>query len=190
MLGDADGRGVRAMRRAEGVVHVDVRVRRERRRERRVVGFLFRVEAQVLEQDDLARPHPLQRVLRADAQGIAGDGNIPPDQLGQRWPTGRSLRLSDTLPLGLPRWLARMTRGGLDEQADGRDRRTDPRVVLHLPVGDRDVEVDPHEDALPGDIRIADGELVHVDDRLGRGQAAATGRRAPTKAIRSATRQL
>ena len=43
---------------------------------------------------------------------------------------------------------------------------------------------------LPGDIRVADRELVHVDDRLGRGQAAATGRRAATKAIRSATRQL
>ena len=46
------------MRRAERVVDVDVRERRERLRERRVVGFFFGVEPQVLEQDDAARVAP------------------------------------------------------------------------------------------------------------------------------------
>ena len=54
-LGDADGRGVRAVGRAEGVVDVDVGVRGELRRELRVVGLLLGVEAQVLEQEHLAR---------------------------------------------------------------------------------------------------------------------------------------
>ena len=60
----------------------------------------------------------------------------------------------------------------------------DARVVGDLAVRQRDVEVDADEDALAGDVDVADGELVH-----GSGQAA-TGRRAATKAIRSATRQL
>ena len=71
----------------------------------------------------------------------------------------------------------------------------DARVVADLAVGQRDVEVDAHEDALAGDVRVADGELVHVRLRLrwrpGQGgRSAATGSRAATNAMRSATRQL
>ena len=50
---------------------------------------------------------------------------------------------------------------GLDERADGRDRRTDPGIVLDLAVSDGDVEIDADEDALPSDVRVADRELVH-----------------------------
>ena len=67
----------------ERVVHVDVGVRGERRREGRVVGLLLGVEPQVLEQEDLAGPHPLERVLRAEAERVAGDRHVPPQQLGQ-----------------------------------------------------------------------------------------------------------
>ena len=52
----ADGRRVGAVRRPERVVRVEVRELRQGRRERRVVPFLRGVEAQVLEQDDAARP--------------------------------------------------------------------------------------------------------------------------------------
>ena len=71
----------------------------------------------------------------------------------------------------------------LRSSVDRRDRGPDARVVGDLAVGQRDVEVDADEDPLAGDVRVADGELVH------RGQAV-TGRRAATNAIRSATRQL
>ena len=47
-------RGVRAVRRAERVVHVAIGERRQRLRERRVVLLLFGMEAQVLEQHDTA----------------------------------------------------------------------------------------------------------------------------------------
>ena len=50
-LGDADGRGMRPVRRPEGVVDVDVGVGRERLREGGVVGLLLGVEAEVLEQE-------------------------------------------------------------------------------------------------------------------------------------------
>ena len=52
----------------ERVVDVDVGVGGERRGERRVVRLLLGVEAQVLEQQDLAGPQPLDGVLGADAR--------------------------------------------------------------------------------------------------------------------------
>ena len=82
-FGDADRRGVRSMRRPEGVVDVDVGVRGERRGEGRVVGLLLGVEAQVLEQQDLAGPHPLERVLGPEPEGVAGHRHVAPEQLGQ-----------------------------------------------------------------------------------------------------------
>ena len=68
----ADGRGVRAVRGAEGVVDVDVGEARQRARELLVVLLLLGVEAQVLEQHDLARraarrPAPRRRRRRSRA---------------------------------------------------------------------------------------------------------------------------
>ena len=71
------------MGRPEGVVDVDVGVGGERLGELRVVLLLLGVEPEVLEEQHLAGPHPLDRVLGADAQGVAGDGHVPPEQLGQ-----------------------------------------------------------------------------------------------------------
>ncbi len=82
-LGDADGRGVRAMGRAEGVVDVDVGVRGQGGRERRIVLLLLDVEAQVLEQEHLAGPEPLDRVLRPDPERVAGDRHVAAHQLAE-----------------------------------------------------------------------------------------------------------
>ncbi len=82
-LGDADRRGVRPVRRPERVVDVDVRVGGEGRGEGRVVLLLLGVEAQVLEEQDLAGSQPLDRVLRADPERVAGDRHVAPQQLGQ-----------------------------------------------------------------------------------------------------------
>ena len=65
VMDDALGRRVRAMRRAEGVVDVDVGERRELARERRVVLLFLGVEPQVLEQDDAARRRRLRSPLCA-----------------------------------------------------------------------------------------------------------------------------
>ena len=48
-----------------------------------VVGLLLGVEAEVLEQEHLAGSHALDRVLRPDAERVAGDRHVAPDQLGQ-----------------------------------------------------------------------------------------------------------
>ena len=82
-LGDPDGRGVRAMRGPERVVDVDVGIRRQRGGERRVVLLLLGMEAEVLEEEDLARAEALDGVLRADAERVAGDRHVAAEQLGQ-----------------------------------------------------------------------------------------------------------
>ena len=85
-LRDADRRGVGAVRGPERVVDVHVGVGGERGRELGVVLLLGRVEAQVLEEQQLARPEPVDRVFRADPEGIPGDRHVPAEQLGQALP--------------------------------------------------------------------------------------------------------
>ena len=85
-LGDADRRGVGAMGGPEGVVDEDVGVGGERRREGRIVLLLLGVEAEVLEQQDLAWPQALDRVLGPDAERVAGDRHVATEQLGQPLP--------------------------------------------------------------------------------------------------------
>ncbi len=75
-LRHADGGGVGAVRRAEGVVDVDVAVAGQRGGEVRVVGLLLRVEAEVLEEQQLTRLQALDGVHGADADGVAG-GRAP-----------------------------------------------------------------------------------------------------------------
>ena len=173
----------------ERVVDVDVRVGGQRGRELGVVLLLGRVEPEVLEEQQLARPEPVDRVLRADPEGIPGDRHVPAEQLGQPLPHRTEPQAVRDLAVRPAEMAGEDQAGALVEEGrDGRDGRPDPGVVRDLAVGERDVEVHPHEDALAREVRIADRQLVHVVG-VERGQAA-TGRRAATWAIRSATRQL
>ncbi len=70
-LGDADRRGMRPVGGPEGVVDVQVGVGGQGLGEGGVVLLLLDVEAEVLEQEGLARPEPLDGVLGAQAQGVA-----------------------------------------------------------------------------------------------------------------------
>ena len=84
---DALGRGVRAMRRAERVVHVDVGERRQLLRERRVVLLLLGVEADVLEQHDDRPPSPapaaIGRFGAGSADAVVGEHDRAAEQLRQ-----------------------------------------------------------------------------------------------------------
>ena len=154
-------------------------------REGRVVLLLLGVEAEVLEEQHLAGAEALDGVLRPDAERVAGDRHVAAEQLGQALPDRPEPEAVLDLAVGAaevageddraPAWSSALIVGM---------RGPDARVVGDLAVGQRDVEVDADEDALARDVDVADGELVH------RPAQAATGRRAATNAIRSATRQL
>jgi hypothetical protein len=51
--------------------------------------------------------------------------------------------------------------------ADCRQSGANPRIVLDAAVFQRHVEVDANEDALPSQIEVFDGELLHDQQALG-----------------------
>ena len=79
--GDPDGRGVGPVGRPERVVDVDVGVGRELLGELGVVLLLGRVEAEVLEEEELAGAEALDGVDGADPEGIAGDRHVATEEL-------------------------------------------------------------------------------------------------------------
>ena len=124
------GRRVRAVRGAERVVDVDVAVRRERARERLVVRFFARVEAQVLEHRDLAVAQIGDDLARAVADGLVGERDVGVEQLGEP----RRDRLERELRLGLAVGTAEVraehdARAAIDQVLQRRQRRADARVV-------------------------------------------------------------
>ena len=159
---DAFDRRVRAMRRAERIV----RRRRPRAtrapRELRIVLFLFRVEAEVLEQHDAAarRCASSTACCAGVADAVVGEHDRPAEQLGEAIATGRRLNSGVGLPFGRPRWLARMTVAPCSSAywIVGSDDWI-ARVVADDAVLERDVEVDADEDPLALEIEVADGEL-------------------------------
>ena len=133
---DRLGRGVRAMRGAERVVHVEVHALGEGAGRLRVVRGLPREEARVLED-----AHPL---VRDELGQPLGDGRDRERRVGAfRAPEVRAHR-----DLG---------RVALEQQLERRERCADSRVVRDAAVVERDVEVGADEDALAGDVGGLDG---------------------------------
>ena len=73
-----------AVRGAERVVDVDVGERGERLGELGVVGLLAGVEAHVLEHQDLAVDHALDRLLGLRPDGLGDEDDVAADQALQR----------------------------------------------------------------------------------------------------------
>ena len=126
---DAFGRGVRAMRGAERVVHVDVRERRQRFGKRRIVLFLFGVEPQVLEQDDAAR---IRRddLSRRRADAVGRERHRPVHE--RRQVLGHRLQAEFRIRLALrPAEVRREDdrRAAFQRVRDGRQGRANARVV-------------------------------------------------------------
>ena len=143
--GDALGRGVRAMRRAEGVVHVEVAALGELAGEALVVLRLARVEARVLE-------HVGSRSSR--------------QQLGEprprRAPSGTSARSSSVF--GRPRCeQTRISRAPPSSSSCsvGSDARMRVSSATS-PSFERDVEVGADQDDLPVDVGVADGARQRI----------------------------
>ena len=77
------------MRGAEGVVHVDSGESGQTLREFRIVGFFARVEAQVLEQQDLSRLQALRRRLRFPSDALLDEPDRTPESFRERDRHGR-----------------------------------------------------------------------------------------------------
>ena len=169
--GHPDHRAVGAVRGAEGVVDVDVAEpgqalaeRLHRGRIGRLLGavlelhlrLLLDVEAEVLEQHHLAR---LQGALRAGRfhrrpHAVGEERDLLAQDLGELVGNRLQGELRHHLPVGPAQMRHEHDRGALLERVlDGGERGQDALVVGdgagHLVL--RDVEVHPHQDALPGE---------------------------------------
>ncbi len=131
----AGGRGVGAVGGAEGVVHVDVGERGEGLREGRFVLRLLAVEAEILEQQDLAGLQALDRGgdLRADAVARERDGYVQDRGQGLRYRCEGELRVRGILG---PAEVGgeHDPRTGGDQALERRKRRPDAAVVADLAV--------------------------------------------------------
>ena len=160
-VGDALGGGVGAVRAAEGVVDVDVAERGELLGEGGVVGFFFRVEAEVLQQ---------QRLAGFELLDISSA--ISPTQSGEKATFSETLRTCssrlaqagdqraqahglDRLALGAAEVRAEDDLGLVAQRVlDGGKGLADAGVVGDDAVLEGDVEVDADEHALVGKIQI------------------------------------
>ena len=120
----------RPVRRAERVVHVEVLALDQLLHERRVVGLLARVEAQVLEQLDAGRQL---------GQHACGPGSIE--------------YFGSGLPFGRPRWVHAVTVGALlgSHSMVGSAARMRKSSTI-APSRDRDVEVGAEQDPATVDV--------------------------------------
>src|SRR4051794_22334571 len=159
------------------------------------------MEAEVLEEQDLAVAEATDRVLGARAQRVTRDRHGPAEELAEALADGTQSIAVAHLAVGPaemageddPRALAH-------EIADRRECGADPGVIRDLAVLQGDVEVHPDEDALARGVQVLDRALVHVRFPPGTGTrrgslrralwARVQARRSPTNLVRSATRQL
>ena len=160
--GNARGRGVGAVGRAEGVVDVQAREPGEGGGEGVVVGLLLGVEAQVLEERHLARGEGSGDVLGGTADAVLGEGDVLPKKLGQSLSDGREAEIGAALAPGA-------TEVGTDEHgravlgqvADGGERLADAGVVGDGASIKGHVEVGAQEDPLAIDADVAHGALAN-----------------------------
>ena len=150
------GGSVGAVGAAERVVDVDVGVARQRLRELAVVGFFLGMEAQVLEQRDVAPVGIDDDLAGTVAHRLVGQPDVGVDQLGQ--PRGDRFQrvLLVGLSLGPPQVRGEHdTRPLLDRQLDGGEALPNSGVIADGATGgQRDVEIDADEDPLPVDVQL------------------------------------
>ena len=158
---DPLGGGVRTVSRAEGVVDVDVAERRQLLGEAGIVAGLLRVEAEVLEQEDVPRAKGGRRLRGRGADAVVRGRDRAAEQLGEARRHGRHAQPVDDLALGPAEVGHEHDRTALVEQVGDRGQGgADARVVDDTAVFERHVEVDAHERALARE-RIVGERALH-----------------------------
>ncbi len=148
-------RGVRAVRRRERVIDIEVAERRQLLREAGVVLFLLRVEAQVFQQRHLAGVQCGDDARRLGADAVAGEMHRPAaDRPAQRLDQGpQRLRRIGALRAAEMRHHDDLG-AAADERLDGRREALDAGRVGHLAVPDRYVQIGAQQHPLAGDVEI------------------------------------
>jgi len=146
---------------AECVVDVQVRQVSQRLGELGIVRFLVPVEAEVLEQDQLAGTELADRVVHAGTERVAGHAHRASQQLRQPIRDGLEPEGIVDLALGTAEVAGQNHAGtALQQIADGGQAGANARVVGDPAVIQRDVQVGAQEDPLAGDVDVANRLLL------------------------------
>ena len=158
------------MRAAEGVVDIHVAQLGELLGEGRIVGLLFLVEAQVLQQQRLPRLQLARHLLGNLADAVGREGHVLRlveelvQQLAQSRGHGAQAHRLHHLALGASQVRAENDLGLVAQRIfDRRQCLADARVVGDGAVLQRNIEVDADEHALVGKVEVANRELWHTD---------------------------
>ena len=122
-----------------------------------VLGRLARVEADVLQQGDLAVPERCDGGLGGLADDVRSRASTgAPSSSPRRAATGASEYLASGAPFGRPRWAVTTTaRTGVEQRVQRRERGADAAVVGDGRAVERHVEVGTDEDALAAQVAEA-----------------------------------
>ena len=149
-----------AVRRAEGVVHEDITVGGEPRREGWVILLFTNMEADVLQQEELSWSESIYRIIGPHAERVACGWNHQLQVVCQTLRRRSQPQTVNHLPVWATEMRGEHNRGSvLKERLDRWDRGANARVVHHLAVRERHVEIDAQEDALATRIKFADRAL-------------------------------
>ena len=155
------------MRRAEGVVHIDIRNLRQLFGKRRVVGFLFVVITDVFQQHHVAVLHRGHGLLDFFADAIVHKRHGLAEQFGQFHGDGRERHGGFALALGPAEVRGQNQFAAFfNQQFQGRQRFDDARGVGddHLAVFffQRHVVIHAHKNAFAADIQISNSQFCHI----------------------------
>ncbi len=156
------GAGMRAVRRGERVVDVDVGEFRQFGGEGGVVLFFLGVVAGVLQHQDVAARHALHRLLGGDADAVLGEADTLAKDLTKRRGHRGKRHLRHALTFRAVEVAAHDDLGALaGEFADGGGQALDAGQVGDFAVAHGDVQVGAQQDALAGDVQVIKGTEGH-----------------------------
>jgi hypothetical protein len=156
------GRGVRAVSRAEGVVDEEIAEPGQVRGEISVVGLLARIEAEVLDHEDVARLQGRGGAFHLRTGDRGNRGNPLPEELAQ--PTRDRSHGIRRICFSLRSPEMRRQddrRPSVQQVLNRRQRRSDAGVVGHFTVAQRHIEIDPHQRSLAVHVGLGDRSLWH-----------------------------
>ena len=167
-LRDAGRAGVRSMRRAEGIVHVEVAEFRQGLGKGRIVCFFTRMEPDVLEQGDVALIHVTDDFFRDLPDGVVTESDRMIDQRVQiigDWPQRIFLNRLPFRPAEV-RHQDRL-RTVFAEIINRGKTFADAGVIgdgeVPIALFRRHIEIDADQDTLSAHVEISQGKFVHCE---------------------------
>ena len=157
---------MRAMRRRERVIHIEIAERRELARECEIVGLFLFVKAEILEQQNIPCTQRSYRGFGCCTNAIRGKGDF---LTAQRLLQSRRQRCQRHIGHGLPFRTPEMGEHDdagalLDEFPDRGRQPRDTGLIGYLAVLDGNVEIGAQKHALAGDVDVVERlEIRHWD---------------------------